>query len=128
MKQPLDWNLCLLFEKISQEKNLSFSTHYHIEFCKFEELSKIADPVLTKRLPGRTPVQNTITGSDWEVEATKKPRKQRKDPQQESRRQEKNLVNAATTGAGKTKHSEGSINLHNTCILDKGFLYWFLLF
>lgn len=52
-----------------------------------------------KPMPGRTPVQNTITGSDCEVEATKKPRKQRKDPQQESRRQEKNLVNAATTGA-----------------------------
>lgn len=127
MKQPLDWNLCLLFEKISQEKNLSFSIIVS-NFVNFEELSKIADPVLTKRLPGRTPVQNTITGSDCEVEATKKPRKQRKDPQQESRRQEKNLVNAATTGAGKTKHSEGSINLHNTCILDKGFLCWFLLF
>lgn len=49
-----------------------------------------------------------ITGSDCEVEATKKPRKQRKDPLKESRRQEKNLVNAATTGAGKKKHNEGS--------------------
>lgn len=57
-------------------------------------------PILTpNNLPGRTPVQIMITGSDCEVEATKKPRKQRKDPLKESRRQEKNLVNAATTGA-----------------------------
>lgn len=66
-------------------------------------------PILTpNNLPGRTPVQIMITGSDCEVEATKKPRKQRKDPLKESRRQEKNLVNVATTGAGKKKHNEGS--------------------